>query len=254
MGSISTVPPVVLASAEWPGFSDSWIAATPSRSGGRAPPARQWMKACSLRSRTLSSTRLSSGAIVAAAACRGVRSRSERGSPASPSLHPGCVPRSAHSGARTLPPRPARVQVGRGDARLAAHGDGDANTKGGARVAPGSGIWLNVGRSLVRANPSASEELWKESQHRPCEKWGPLGYDTIQLVQFRNGYSFALLDCRGAALPTAKQLWNVACPPPHVRLLAGIPAKSERYAPASATCLRTRHTPSPAAVTRPSTA
>ena len=40
---------------------------------------------------------------------------------------------------------------------------GDANTEGQLWfwVAPGSRIWLNVGRSLVRTNPAASEELWK---------------------------------------------------------------------------------------------
>ena len=99
-------------------------------------------------------------------------------------------------------------------------------------VAPGSGIWLNVGRSLVRSDAAASAELWKVPGARPCETWAARGYDTIQMVSFRNGFSLELLECRGATLANAHESWEPACPPAHVELLAGIPAAAERYAPA----------------------
>ena len=88
-------------------------------------------------------------------------------------------------------------------------------------AAPGSGVWLNVGRSLVVRGDAA----------RPgCREAHAQGYDTIQMPAAMGGFSSELLDCRGAAQPDARSRWESACPPAHVRLLAGTP--QPRYAPA----------------------
>ena len=88
-------------------------------------------------------------------------------------------------------------------------------------AAPGSGVWLNVGRSLVVRGDAA----------RPgCREAHAQGYDTIQMPAAMGGFSSELMDCRGAAQPDARSRWESACPPAHVRLLAGTP--QPRYAPA----------------------
>ena len=51
------------------------------------------------------------------------------------------------------------------------------------------------------------------------------------MVEFNNGFSFEILDCRGSDLPYAFDSWDVACPPPHVELLSGVPPAADRYAP-----------------------
>ena len=57
-------------------------------------------------------------------------------------------------------------------------------------AAPGSGVWLNVGRSLVARGDAA----------RPgCREAHAQGYDTIQMPAAMGGFSSELMDCRGAA-------------------------------------------------------
>ena len=97
-------------------------------------------------------------------------------------------------------------------------------------LAPGSGIWLHTGRSLKLVR-GAHGTLTHTERHPNCEQARLDGYDTIhqQFAEFA-GFTYEIIDCRGAALPTASEHWVPACPPPHVRLLAGVPA--DRYAPA----------------------
>lgn len=105
--------------------------------------------------------------------------------------------------------------------------------------AMGSGIWLNTGRSLrLVGSRSLAETIWQlDPDHclgpgkcGACEKVRAMGYDTVQLTQFANGYSLEILDCRGADRPDGRDLWPHACPPPHIELLQGVP--EVRYAPA----------------------
>ena len=45
------------------------------------------------------------------------------------------------------------------------------------------------------------------------------------------GYVSELVDCRGQGAPGASDVWELACPPPHVKLQLGIPPALDRYAP-----------------------
>ena len=88
-------------------------------------------------------------------------------------------------------------------------------------VARGSGVWLNVGRSLVMPGP-----------HNPsCRDAHARGYDTIQLTR-SYGFSFELIDCRGQERPDANVTYEPACPPSHIELRSGLP--TPRDAPALA--------------------
>jgi len=88
-------------------------------------------------------------------------------------------------------------------------------------AAPGSGVWYNVGRSLVVESGAA----------RPgCREALERGYDSVQMPAAFGGWSSELIDCRGAHRMDAWRRWELACPPPHVPLLAGAPP--ERHAPA----------------------
>ena len=91
-------------------------------------------------------------------------------------------------------------------------------------LACGSGIWLNTGKTLVQRGPPPAAE------YPSCWEARRRGYDTIQLSRSFGGFVFELLDCRGADLPSSRERWEEACPPPHVELRAGLPAG--RYAPA----------------------
>mmetsp|Transcript_7640 Transcript_7640/g.17861 ORF Transcript_7640/g.17861 Transcript_7640/m.17861 type:complete len:230 (+) Transcript_7640:2407-3096(+) len=100
----------------------------------------------------------------------------------------------------------------------------------------GSGIWINTGRSLnLAGSRSLSDSLWQLDPERclgpgicrACERVRAMGYDTVQYV---NGHSFRLFDCRAADSSGGRHLWTHACPPPHVELLQGVPRR--RYAPA----------------------
>ena len=91
-------------------------------------------------------------------------------------------------------------------------------------LAMGSGVWLNTGRTLVHRGPPPQDE------YPSCWEARANGYDTIQLTRSFGGFSFELMDCRGADLPSGRSRWEEACPPSHVELRAGVPAK--RYAPA----------------------
>ena len=83
-------------------------------------------------------------------------------------------------------------------------------------VAPGSGIWYNVGRSL---------RLSSSRQNLGCAAAARDGFDSIQLGSSFRGYSSELIDCRGShhAQQLPPKVWVAACPPPHISLLVGIP-------------------------------
>jgi len=87
-------------------------------------------------------------------------------------------------------------------------------------MAEGSGIWLNVGRSLVA----------QQSAQFSCREARRMGYDSIQIPGAFNGFVFELVECRGQDLPNSEETWMKACPPPHVKLMTGVPR--HRYAPA----------------------
>ena len=95
-------------------------------------------------------------------------------------------------------------------------------------LAFGSGIWLNLGRSL---------RLMKASDFKGCLAARNAGYDTIQLPSGPNspmveGYMYEIVDCSGALLVDSGLAWQAACPPPHIELFSGIPNTTLRYAPA----------------------
>lgn len=82
--------------------------------------------------------------------------------------------------------------------------------------AAGSGIWLDVGASLrLNATDGAHAET--------CAAARRAGYDTIQLLRSFAGYSYEILDCRGALDAGADRTWTRACPPAHVPLAMGLP-------------------------------
>ena len=104
-------------------------------------------------------------------------------------------------------------------------------------LAPGSGIWWNTGRTKVLTGVQRSLNIWNEHSYRvdhqmPCETARREGYDSLQITEFENAYSFELLDCRGALRQDARTRWEVACPPEHVPLRMGLPLAAERHAPA----------------------
>jgi hypothetical protein len=86
-------------------------------------------------------------------------------------------------------------------------------------VARGSGVWINVGRSLVLPGPFP----------RACEEAYAEGYDTVQLTR-SYGLTYELIDCRGMSRPDAWLSYEPACPPSHIELRAGMP--TPRDAPA----------------------
>jgi len=133
-------------------------------------------------------------------------------------------------------------------------------------LAPGSGIWLNTGRTLV------INEAWTVPVHnktvregvremqanlaRPlgdwwigerlrgglrktafwdnptCEQARIWGYDTLQMTSSFLNFSYEIVDCRGAGFDDADRTWVSACPPPHIELMHGLP--TPRLAPAIA--------------------
>ena len=87
-------------------------------------------------------------------------------------------------------------------------------------AAPGSGIWLNVGRTLAL-----------ESAHRGgCVDARHGRYDSVQFANAFGGYAHEVVDCRGATLLGAMEVWEAACPPWHVELRLGIP-RPPRFPP-----------------------
>ena len=99
-------------------------------------------------------------------------------------------------------------------------------------LAPGSGIWYNVGRSKRALTTGEAAGLWYSLPTRPCTTARQEGFDSIQMTEFENGFSFEILDCRGADLPNFADSWDNACPPAHVDLRSGVPPKAQRWAPA----------------------
>ena len=89
----------------------------------------------------------------------------------------------------------------------------------------------NLGRSKKAITTDEAGRLWWALPTRPCTTARAEGYDSIQLIEFENGFSFEILDCRGADLPGFDASWDVGCPPPHVELLSGIPPRASRWAP-----------------------
>jgi len=118
--------------------------------------------------------------------------------------------------------------------------------------APGSGIWWNTGRTLVVSDSIVSPDLDGALSPRACttlemeNSWWQTrdqafvnvtcadavrrGYDSMQLTSSFCGFSWELIDCRGHTRYDAQQTWSAACPPPHVRLMRGLPLP--RLAPA----------------------
>lgn len=119
---------------------------------------------------------------------------------------------------------------------LTSHGDTTTCTVGQLWLwlSPGSGIWYNVGRSKRALTTADAASLWSGLPTRPCTIARREGYDSVQLIEFDNGFSFEIMDCRGAELPNYDHSWDVGCPPPHIELRAGVPPRAERWAPALA--------------------
>jgi hypothetical protein len=84
-------------------------------------------------------------------------------------------------------------------------------------VAPGSGIWLNVGRTQVMLSQH------KLDRSGGCATARQRNVDTIQIADAFGGYSHEIVDCRATGLPGADDVWESACPPPHVHMRMGIP-------------------------------
>ena len=145
------------------------------------------------------------------------------------------------------------MRVGRIDDKVPVYEQADRSTIGQVWfwLAPGSGIWWNTGRTLVvnasittegryLESPRACTTLnearawWTERNeafgHVTCAAAMRDGYDSIQLTSSFCGYSWELIDCRGANRPDAHTTWTAACPPPHVLLMRGLPMP--RLAPA----------------------
>ena len=109
--------------------------------------------------------------------------------------------------------------------------------------AQGTGVWLNTGKSLrIVGDDDQARHIWNIEPAsclqnaeflvcKMCEIVMDAGYETVQLTQFANGYSLEIIDCRGAILPSGRNLWWDACPPAHTYLLRGIPPQP-RFAPA----------------------
>ena len=97
-------------------------------------------------------------------------------------------------------------------------------------LAPGSGIWYNVGRTLDWRGSQRFQRLWALHK-RPCLEAQRRGYDSIQFDAWDGQFTREIVDCRGASLPNANVSWHSACTPSHVKLLAGTPPR-DRYAPA----------------------
>ena len=63
-------------------------------------------------------------------------------------------------------------------------------------LAPGSGIWYNLGRSKKAITTGEASGLWWGLPTRPCTVAKNEGYDSIQMTEFENGFSFEIMDCR----------------------------------------------------------
>lgn len=85
-------------------------------------------------------------------------------------------------------------------------------------VAPGTGIWLNVGRTQSMLSQHQIE------RSGGCKAARERGIDTIQIAEAFGGYSHELVDCRATGQAGADDVWEAACPPPHVELRSGIPS------------------------------
>jgi len=119
--------------------------------------------------------------------------------------------------------------------------------------APGSGVWWNTGRTLVLdltqhirvskagafteracASPFSIFDWWRKRdevyKHQTCTAVRDKGYDSMQLLSSFCGFSHEFVDCRGAGRGDANTTWSIACPPPHVPLMRGLP--EPRHAPA----------------------
>jgi hypothetical protein len=108
-------------------------------------------------------------------------------------------------------------------------------------ISPGSGIWLNVGLTQIMLSQH------KLDRSGGCATARRRNVDTIQIVDAFGGYSHEIVDCRATGSPGANDVWESACPPPHVHLRMGIPGpldslhggvllKSPRVHPSSCKC------------------
>lgn len=121
--------------------------------------------------------------------------------------------------------------------------------------APGSGVWWNTGKTLVIddarniitsldgalseracASPFSIRDWWMQRDAafngRTCATTRQLGYETMQLLDSFCGFTHEFVDCRGADREDANRTWSLACPPPYVPLMRGLP--EPRHAPALA--------------------
>ena len=100
----------------------------------------------------------------------------------------------------------------------------------------GSGIWWNVGRSFVVTDDDTEHHGTRGGSRGTgaisCWVARRNGFDSIQLMRSFGGFAYEMLDCRGATLPNSHKPWTDACPPEHVQLLSGTPAR--RFTPALA--------------------
>ena len=85
-------------------------------------------------------------------------------------------------------------------------------------LASGSGVWWQTGRSI---------RVPTEATAIDCATAHARGYDSIQMLQSNsNQLPIELIDCRGASLTDALTTpWESACPPNHVSLRTGLPAR-----------------------------
>jgi hypothetical protein len=104
-------------------------------------------------------------------------------------------------------------------------------------LAPGSGIWLDVGVTMVLSGEAAEASL----PGTTCRDARLKGFDTIQRLEAFGGFSSELVDCREPgvsgprasreAAPAEEGRWEGACPPVGVQLWAGLPTPPRRHAP-----------------------
>ena len=79
-------------------------------------------------------------------------------------------------------------------------------------VAPGSGIWYNLGKTLVL--PPKYTKAGR--QFMSCRQAMSAGYDSIQIPMYPGTYAYELVACSGANLTTPYEelvSWWAACPP-----------------------------------------
>ena len=89
-----------------------------------------------------------------------------------------------------------------------------------------------MGKSKKALSTGEAAGLWYSLPTRACTIAQEEGYDSLQLIEFDNGFSFEIIDCRGSSRPDFDVSWDYGCPPPHVELRSGVPPRASRWAPA----------------------